>query len=268
MAAKMSGMTLTTAEQPQTRHLSDKDLDALRVAQQTACELCWNIIGRLETGMSEADAYAIARAVFKQHGLHRHWHQPYIGLGPGTTKLRSTLALLSSPLHRGRRLLQDDLVMVDIAPEVDGIPSDYTVTCVVGVHPARQQLCSFAREVARALVQKLADGADAVTLVRHAKQLVAARPGCELGDVPVIHLGHRLERTPAYWPRLPESPLAYLLLDRRLTFLNGRDALPVRGMWVIEPYVLQDGRAAKHEELVFVNDAGGVSTLNPPAPSQ
>lgn len=245
--------------------LSVEDLDALRAAQRVTRELCWAIVRRIEPGMREEDGYAVAREAFRERGLRTHWHLPYIGFGAGTTKLRSLPALLSSPLHGRRRLLADDMVMVDIAPEIEGVPSDYTVTAVVGTHSEREALCAFARETAQSLVELLAQGTDAAELMRAAQELVASRPGHRLGQVPVIHLGHRLERMPRWWPRVPESRLLYLMLDERPTFLNGRRAVPVRGMWMIEPYVLHAGRAAKHEEFVFVDDAGQVSTLNPPA---
>lgn len=242
--------------------VSDRDVEGVRAAQRVARDP-WEIVRAITPGMTERDAYDIARACFARHGIREHWHIPHLALGPGTTKLRSVGALVASVARMRQHLMSDDLVMVDIAPEVEGYPSDYTVTTVVGRHSPYESLCAFAREIAHTLMSQAERGATMGELLEQARALAGARVGHALGEVPIIHVGHRLTRLPAYWPRLPESRLLYLLLDPKPAFIARRRPIALRGFWSIEPYVLYAGRAAKHEEVVHIDPSGRLTRLNP-----
>jgi hypothetical protein len=69
---------------------------------------------------------------------------------------------------------------------------------------------------------------------------------------PFISMGHRLCRLPAAWQKLPEPGLSYLILRANAPFVSSGNHAPMVGLWVIEPYLMYKGRAAKFESLVFV----------------
>lgn len=242
--------------------LSTRDVEGFLRAQEYARSLAYRLAEALEPGMCEWDAYAVAREVFVREGAKRHWHLPYLGLGAGTRKLSSLPRLVGSVLVMGRtRLGPNDVAMVDIAPEHEGYPSDYTVTRVVGKRPDLEALVGFSRALAGQLVARLGEGMRPRECIRWT-QAAAQRAGYGLGLPPLIQLGHRLERLPRGWPRFPESRLLYLVTRFRHPFLSARNREPLRGVWAVEPYVLGYARAAKHEELVLF-DGDTLVRLNP-----
>lgn len=117
-----------------SKNFSISELDKLRASQKEAKRIAFEIAEGVGPGMNEWDVHYLAKEVFQKYGINQHWHLPYIGLGPGTNKLKSTFALCKSVFHMKRKLKANDLIMIDIAPIVGGYPSDYTISKVVGVN--------------------------------------------------------------------------------------------------------------------------------------
>lgn len=77
-------------------NFSISDLDKLLVSQKEAQRIAREIADSVGPGMNEWDVHHLAKQVFQKYGITRHWLLPYIGLGHGTNKLKSTFALCKS----------------------------------------------------------------------------------------------------------------------------------------------------------------------------
>lgn len=237
------------------RHPSDGDLAGFAAAERFARDLATEIAEAAEPGMSEHDLAHLAKARFRQAGVRRHWHIPVVGLGPGSAKLRNIRSLLAGDVLARRRRLEadDDVVYVDIAPIHEGYPSDYTVTRVAGHHPEREQLIGAAHNFAARIVQRIGEHRDARGVWAWAVATASVDARFDLVEPPLVGLAHRIGVVPPSWPYVPEATtLAYLATRERGAFLGPRNRRPMDGFWTIEPYLVADGRAAKHEELIFV----------------
>jgi Xaa-Pro aminopeptidase len=60
--------------------------EGIHRAQQRTWEAVDAIRQRVEVGMTEEDARVLAMAVLSERGVKKHWHRPYLRLGPGTTR--------------------------------------------------------------------------------------------------------------------------------------------------------------------------------------
>ena len=163
---------------------TDHDFRRYAIAQATAKRIAMQIAQQIEPGMTEADAYRLAEQSFQREGIRRHWHIPVIGLGEGTLKLRSLGALAHARITRGRRYAAPgDAVMIDIAPIVDGYPSDYTWSGALGT-PSEAAFATEAHKFAQSVVGQLAHTDVGSDIWRLAERL---------GAVP----GRLVDRTPA-----------------------------------------------------------------------
>ena len=231
---------------------TDHEFRRYAIAQATAKRIATRIAQQIEPGMTEADAYNLAEQSFQREGIRRHWHMPVIGLGEGTLKLRSIGALAHARITRGRRYAAlGDAVMIDIAPVVDGYPSDYTWSGALGT-PSETALAAAAHKFTQSVVGQLAHTDVGSDIWRLAERLGSIDAGVRWVPVPVIGLGHRLIRIPATWLHWSGARYLYLALTRGPAFLSGPRAVSLRDFWMIEPYLSDGHRAAKYEQMVFM----------------
>lgn len=116
---------------------------------QRARERSWAVVAdihaRMQPGMSEEDARAMATDVFREHAVQRLWHPPIIRMGANTTK---TYRQRSNPAVR---LGQDDLYFIDLGLVFDGHEGDVGDTFATG---DTYRACA---EAARTLFDEVAD---------------------------------------------------------------------------------------------------------------
>lgn len=98
-------------------------------------------------GMTELEARKIALGVFSDLGVKKHWHQPYIRFGKGTT------LTFNQPLQSEYVLQADDPYYLDLGPvwkdkelglEYEG---DYGDSFEFGNHPEGRKCAQTAREI-------------------------------------------------------------------------------------------------------------------------
>jgi Xaa-Pro aminopeptidase len=159
---------------------------------------------RMLPGISEAEAVAMATAVFAEQGCERLWHRPLIRIGRNTTKA------FREPSEPDVRLGEHDSYFIDLGLVFDGHEGDVGDTFVVG-HAPQRQACA---DAARALFQQVAaawrhDGLSGQALYAFATQRAAAMgwrfnqaiKGHRVSDFPhAIHHGGDLgdlDRVPA-----------------------------------------------------------------------
>ncbi|WP_031571836.1 M24 family metallopeptidase [Rheinheimera texasensis] len=128
-------------QQPAQRVGAGFSLAAMQQAQQTALDCLHQIAARLEPGILEADAIAIAKAVLQQAGAEQHWHPPIIRFGHNTAKI------YSEPSAPDSRLCENDIFFIDLGPVFAGHEADVGATFCVGNNPVHQHVQQAAHQV-------------------------------------------------------------------------------------------------------------------------
>lgn len=233
--------------------LSDKDLKGYLAARSFTRAICDEIVSNIKVGMTEKDVEDVASGVFNKNSVKQHWHMPVIGVGEGSTKLKSAYALASSYFTRHTRILKDnDIVLIDIAPIYNDYPADYTINHVMGSNPDLEALAAYARDVSLNIAGHVKEGMVVADVFRWGQELTGKNPEYTLAYPPFISMGHRLCRIPALWQKFPEAGLNYLLFGTRGPFIKSSNNTMMNGLWTIEPYIMYKERAAKFEQLVFI----------------
>jgi Xaa-Pro aminopeptidase len=233
--------------------LSDEDLNGYLAARSFAKAIGDEIAGNIKVGMTENEVEEAASLVFNKNGVKQHWHMPIIGVGEGSTKLKSAYSLASSYFTRHTRILREnDIVLIDIAPVYNGYPADYTINRVVGGNPDLEALAAYAHDVSIKIAEHVKEGTVVADVFSKAQELIAKKPDYTLAYPPFISMGHRLCRIPPIWQKFPEPGLNYLLFKTNGPFITSGNNTLMKGLWVIEPYLIHKERAAKFETLVFI----------------
>ena len=233
--------------------MNSEDIEGYVAARRFSKELGEEIVGRIEVGMTERDVEKLAGEVLRAHNVNQHWHMPIIGVGKGTSKLRNSFALGTGLITRYfRKVKENDIVLIDIAPIHNGYPGDYTTMHVIGKNPEFEEFVSYAREVAYEIAKKITYDMIIRDAFNMAEGFIKSKKRYKLAFPPLIFLGHRLVRIPPNWQKLPESGLMYLLLGKGGSFLKPGNSNLIDGLWVIEPYLLHDKYGAKFEVLLLV----------------
>lgn len=116
-------------------------LTAMQQAQLIALDCLQQIAARLQPGISEADAIAIANTVLQQAGAEQHWHPPIIRFGYNTAKI------YSEPSVPDSRLGANDIFFIDLGPVFAGHEADVGATFCLGENPVQQQVQQAVHQV-------------------------------------------------------------------------------------------------------------------------
>ncbi|MGN2246975.1 M24 family metallopeptidase [Frateuria sp. GZRR35] len=123
------------------------DAALMQAARERSWAVLHDIRQRMQPGIGEEDAKAVAAEVFAQHGVERLWHPPIIRIGANTTK---TYRQRSNP---DVRLADNDIYFIDLGLVFDGHEGDVGDTFAIGNAPQHQACAEAARtlfgEVAR-----------------------------------------------------------------------------------------------------------------------
>jgi Xaa-Pro aminopeptidase len=231
---------------------SDRDLKGYLEARIFTGAVGDEIVSNIKVGMTEKDVEKVASDIFKKHGVKNHWHMPIVGVGEGSTKLRSMYALASSYFTKHTRILmENDKVLIDIAPVYNGYPGDYTINHVIGSNPELEALNTYAHDISTKIAGLVKEGMVVADVFHMAQELIGEKPEYTIVYPPFISMGHRLCKIPPLWQKFPEAGLNYLLFGRRGSFITSSNKNPMNGLWTIEPYLMHKERAAKFELLVF-----------------
>lgn len=99
------------------------------------------IRARMQPGVGEDEARAMAQDVFVELGMERLWHPVIIRIGPNTTK---TYRERSEP---GVRLGENDVYFIDLGLVFDGHEGDVGDTFTVGTAPKQAACAQAARDL-------------------------------------------------------------------------------------------------------------------------
>lgn len=85
-------------------------LEGFLAAQAKTWDTLHVIRAQLREGMTEDEARRLALQIFADHGVQKHWHKPYIRLGPGTA------LSYHNPFQPTYRLQPGDPFFIDVGP--------------------------------------------------------------------------------------------------------------------------------------------------------
>ena len=112
---------------------------------QRARERSWAVLQdirqRMQPGIDEAEAKAMAADIFTAHSVQRLWHPPIIRIGANTTKTYRQRS------HPDVRLGENDIYFIDLGLVFDGHEGDVGDTFAVGDAPALTACASAARSL-------------------------------------------------------------------------------------------------------------------------
>ena len=235
--------------------LSDEDLKGYVAARRFTRSIGEEIVGNIKVGMTEKEVQKVASFVFNKNGVKQHWHMPIIGVGEGSTKLRSAYALAMSYFTGNTRILKEnDIVLIDIAPVYNDYPADYTINHIMGSNPDLEALAAYAHDVSTMIAGYIKKEMTVADVFHRAQELINKNQDYTLAYPPFISMGHRLCRIPPLWQKFPEAGLNYLLFKTSGPFIAPGNNTLMNGLWTIEPYLIHKERAAKFEQLVFIGN--------------
>lgn len=188
------------------------------------------IAERIQPGMVEEDAAAMARELLGTMGMRKGWHRVIIRFGPNTTKD------FMAPSEPGIRLGTEDIYFIDIGPNYEGIEGDAGETFVFGDNADHHRAKRDVRELWDQVRDVwLTQGMTGRELYEYATKVTEER-GWKLN---LDLSGHRLSDFPH--EAIYEGPLADI------------DFRPKPNLWVLEMAIIHpDGSfGAFYEDLLL-----------------
>jgi Xaa-Pro dipeptidase len=217
---------------------------ALHAAQDRAAELFGAIEdrrlirpGQTEEGVSRA-IFALAASAF---GVARHWHRRVVRSGPHTR-------MLFRELPPDRRIEEDDIVSLDLAPVFGDLEADFGRSYVLGTDPEKLRLVSDLAAVFRDCQELYAD-----TPAMTGRELFAqvgrasTRRGWTFGG---LHAGHLIGTFP-FPPAERDHPRNRIRPDNEWP-MNGPGPNGEPRHWILEVHLLDPTGAfgGFYEELL------------------
>lgn len=127
---------MTTVSTPAAERVGPGfSVDGMLLARQKTRQAITDIARRIEPGMVEEDAVAMAKTVLIDAGLQLSWHPTRVRFGINTIK---PMKQASVP---GVVLQENDIFFLDIAPRVEAWEGDGGASFVVG-HQAEYERCA------------------------------------------------------------------------------------------------------------------------------
>ncbi len=263
---------------------SAADLDRFRQVQRLAYRIALKIESQLQTGMTEVEACTLIAAAQAENEVIQIFHEPYVWfdrrtvLGPesvtaaaNAVDLAATGVSPSSPHFPTEQPLREGMpVIIDLAPVLDGVPSDIAYSCAFGPNRVFDELDAGLARVRTFLQEGIRSGESMLMLYHELDVLLAQRgweschhryPDRALGHLvfPLEHDPDRPTPVPGWGTAAAERILAAGIeaLDKGTCYplwndSSFTDCPATPGLWSIEPHIGRDGVGAKFEEILVV----------------
>jgi hypothetical protein len=250
----------------QSRIFSGEEVAAY-LRSQTLAQDCALEIGRLvQPGWSEKQAVKAMDIWLRDHGVKSYFHKPFAWWGSrsrfdGINNYRSYQAT-------DRRLIEDEIFILDVAPIVDGFISDIGMSGVIGENPEFERGLQFLNELRDEIPKMVTSIRHGATVWRTVDHKITAA-GYENIHVkyPFGVLGHRVYRTESSgdlgllnfgWQSFWEITSRGIFGQLLNADFNGS----MEGLWAIEPQIGGKNWGMKFEEILVV-EQGEARWLNP-----
>jgi len=200
-------------------------------AQHIAIEACNISKGYLKPGMSEKDFASLCEEVMLDLGANGLWYPMLVNFGTNTVYCTRGKHLPSDKVF----LADNDIVLVDFSPLVNGYWGDYSETILVGYDSFFSKLINDAREVFEQTYSRARVSRTIGDLYWFCREMIENR-GYKLLD-PNGNIGHSIEDGTN--------------LDKRvyIDHTNVNEALTGK-RWAIEPHIGKNGFGAKFENVI------------------
>ena len=163
-------------------HKSPGEIELLRNSARIAAEGIAESMKGTRPGLYEFQVAAVARYVFSLRGAGPDAYAAIVGGGPNGCVLHY--------MKCTRQLLQDDLIVMDYAPTLQGYASDVTRTFPASgkFSPAQRKLVQDVYEIQQALIADVKPGARLSELGRKCQEMLKER-GYRSDHGPCHHVG-------------------------------------------------------------------------------
>jgi hypothetical protein len=266
--------------------VTEEVLARFRAVQRLAYTWAAETEATLEVGMTERD---VTEALAQRHraaGVDQVFHEPFAWfgartmLGPDWAPDGAEIDDLSvAGLGRDSAFFATETalahgmpVIVDLAPVVDGAPSDIGYSCILGENPVYDELVAGLEPMRAFLLEGVRRGDSLRSLYRALDEVIADHgwENCHQ-HYPARALGHLvmpLAPDPDHDSPIPGfgTAAAEALLTSAIEAavagtcspiwndLPEADHPPTPGLWAVEPHIGRDGVGAKWEEILVVTD--------------
>ncbi len=250
--------------------LRPEEVEGFRHAQGLGFKCAQSVAVEMRPGWTEAQTGKWMIEWLYDHGVKTMLHKPIAVFHEKTLAPDGEWGPVTQ--GTGATLKDDDVVILDCAPVVDGYTGDIAYTVPVGENPEVEKAQNFLSRV-RDEVPKHFSNPDLAQGVFEwvDDEIRAAGYGNAAAGYPSHVLGHRVyhhgkvnDLVPWF---LPEKVFGYVpswhglgflgTTVRRMLFpevLGPQHTGPKTGIWAIEPHVRADGFGAKFEELLVVEE--------------
>lgn len=240
-----------------------QDLEGFRHVQRLAYESVIEIGKLIQVGWTEKQAADMIGTYLKDKGVKAFFHEPYAWFGD-RTRFDGINRLHYSdfnPTHR--RLQENDVAILDVAPIVDGYIGDIGYTISLKKNTQLEKAMTFLRQLRKeipALVdQNFGNGGKFWTLI---DGKIKKGGYDNIHQIYPFHvIGHRLKRVPLSNFAL-KTPFRFSMHSFYQIFSSGftselwnaKHKGTLEGLWAIEPHIGWSGAGAKFEEILVVTE--------------
>jgi Xaa-Pro aminopeptidase len=244
------------------------DIDKIAAAQRVTRAVIHDVAGTLAAGDTERAVAERLETCLVRSGVKSWLHTPYAWFGD-RTRFAGFHDWEPDALPTERRLTPGEAFILDAAPFVDGHPSDYALSGVLGSHLEHERMCEALEELKSGLVAWARTAATGKSLF-DTVGAAANAAGFEVVHplYPGAVLGHRFDVLPSWLQRLPrigwgfQPPLvvgyALALARHRLAgapypLINDVEADRPLGVFAVEPHLAAGSIGVKFESILVVD---------------
>ncbi len=225
-----------------------------KLAQQCAVE----IAGMIQVGWTEEHAAQLMEVWLRDHGVKVFFHKPFVWWGDRTRFVG--VKNYWNYLPTKRRLVEDEIYILDVAPIVNGFVSDIGFSGCFGESDDFDRGIQFLESLRAELPSLAVAAMNGDHLWKSIDQRMTASQYENIhATYPFGVLGHRLHRNTgtieanfihfgwqSYWDLLSRGLFGQLL--------NRDFQGDLRGLWAIEPHIGGRNFGLKFEEILVVED--------------
>lgn len=201
----------------------------LQAAQDVARAAVDRVLALVAPGITELELQHEAERVCAELGAGGVWTPVTTRVGLGTLVAHPEFPM------QDRAAAEGDIVLIDIAPAVDGWFGDFCRSIMLGEDPQAADVVSGCRWVQQQMISAVGPGMPASDLCALGLRLAAER-GLRLLDL-LDNFGHSIGGEFA-----------------AQGFIDPSNHTPMYGAWTIEPHLGRLGHGAKFEDIVWLVD--------------
>lgn len=270
LASRATGISSKIFSKP--THYDSADHEGFRRSQRLAYQCALEIRKELKLGWTEKRVAQMMDEYLHDHGVKTFFHKSFAWYGE-RTRFDGMKKYWDFMPSSKRTLQEDDVIILDTAPILDGYTADIGYTFSLKPHQrlaqAKNKLIDFRNKLPRLFNSELSTS----HIWRQVdSELIEAGYDNAHKKYPFGVLGHRVHRIG--FSNLPGVTIPFSLhsygsfLSRGLLpeLLGPRHRGKKTGLWAIEPHLGGQGFGAKFEEILVVEPSGKAYWLDDQVP--